>query len=60
MSTTPDTVTAHDKAVLSRIFNPNLPYGDTVEESEQELENDCTLGCMILKTSLPNAYLYVQ
>ncbi|KAL3862343.1 hypothetical protein ACJMK2_008318 [Sinanodonta woodiana] len=29
-------VTPHDKAVLDRIFNPNLPYGDVVDEVNQQ------------------------
>ncbi|XP_052287005.1 tetratricopeptide repeat protein 36-like isoform X2 [Dreissena polymorpha] len=39
-------ITSHDKAVLTRIFNPNLPYGDTYEEEEnvgehfEEVETD--------------------
>ncbi|WAR13984.1 TTC36-like protein [Mya arenaria] len=28
-------ISNHDKAVLTRIFNPNLPYGDTYDEDEQ-------------------------
>lgn len=31
-------VSAHDSAVLNRIFNPNLPYGDVVDE--EVIEND--------------------
>lgn len=31
-------VSAHDSAVLNRIFNPNLPYGDVVDEEEVEKE----------------------
>ncbi|KAK3599119.1 hypothetical protein CHS0354_016382 [Potamilus streckersoni] len=31
-------VTIHDKAVLDRIFNPSLPYGDVVEEVNQQEE----------------------
>jgi len=31
----PHSISNHDKAVLTRIFNPNLPYGDTFEEEEQ-------------------------
>jgi len=34
-------VTSHDQAVLTRIFNPNLPYGDTYEE---EIPKDSAPG----------------
>ncbi|XP_062577848.1 tetratricopeptide repeat protein 36-like [Saccostrea cucullata] len=33
-------VSAHDNAVLNRIFNPNLPYGDVVDEEEVENETE--------------------
>ncbi|XP_062614638.1 tetratricopeptide repeat protein 36-like [Saccostrea cucullata] len=33
-------VSAHDSAVLNRIFNPNLPYGDVVDEEEVENETE--------------------
>lgn len=36
-------VSAHDSAVLNRIFNPNLPYGDVVDEEEVEKEIGNTL-----------------
>lgn len=28
-------ISGHDQAVLTRIFNPNLPYGDTYDEPTQ-------------------------
>ena len=27
-------ISPHDKEVLNRLFNPNLPYGDVVDEDE--------------------------
>ncbi|XP_060073370.1 tetratricopeptide repeat protein 36 homolog [Ylistrum balloti] len=33
---TSKTVSTHDDAVLNRIFNPNLPYGDVVNETDEE------------------------
>ncbi|XP_041377773.1 tetratricopeptide repeat protein 36-like [Gigantopelta aegis] len=30
-------ISQHDKAVLNRLFNPNLPYGDLVDEDAAEL-----------------------
>lgn len=38
MSTEHVHVSAHDSAVLNRIFNPNLPYGDVVDEDEVDNE----------------------
>ncbi|XP_045161222.1 tetratricopeptide repeat protein 36 homolog [Mercenaria mercenaria] len=32
-------LSSHDKDVLTRIFNPSLPYGDTVEEGVQLEQN---------------------
>lgn len=42
-------VSAHDSAVLNRIFNPNLPYGDVVdeEEVEKELVNKFCMHCTL-------------
>ncbi|XP_033763281.1 tetratricopeptide repeat protein 36-like [Pecten maximus] len=34
---TSNTISTHDKAVLNRIFNPNLPYGDVVDENNEEV-----------------------
>ncbi|XP_021342512.1 tetratricopeptide repeat protein 36 homolog [Mizuhopecten yessoensis] len=34
---TSGTISTHDNAVLNRIFNPNLPYGDVVEETADEV-----------------------
>ncbi|KAL4221349.1 Tetratricopeptide repeat protein 36 [Mactra antiquata] len=31
-------ITSNDKAVLTRIFNPNLPYGDIFEGNENAME----------------------
>ena len=31
-------LSSHDKDVLTRIFNPSLPYGDTVEAVEETEE----------------------
>ncbi|VDI26231.1 Hypothetical predicted protein [Mytilus galloprovincialis] len=39
-------ISEHDKEVLDRLFNPNLPYGDVVEDnkdtspSEEEVETE--------------------
>lgn len=33
-------LSSHDKDVLTRIFNPSLPYGDTVEEDVQIVPAD--------------------
>ena len=32
-------ISQHDKAVLNRLFNPNLPYGDVVDEEEADSED---------------------
>jgi len=37
-NTQKEAITPHDNAVLTRIFNPNLPYGDTYEE--ERLKNE--------------------
>ena len=29
-------ISTHDKAVLTRIFSPNLPYGDLLDEESQQ------------------------
>ncbi|XP_069119133.1 tetratricopeptide repeat protein 36 homolog [Argopecten irradians] len=34
---TSNTVSTHDNAVLNRIFNPNLPYGDVVDETNEQI-----------------------
>lgn len=34
-------LSTHDKDVLTRIFNPSLPYGDTLDE---EIPTDVTVG----------------
>ena len=34
MSSESSHISLHDKEVLNRLFNPNLPYGDVVDEDE--------------------------
>ncbi|KAK3104779.1 hypothetical protein FSP39_009949 [Pinctada imbricata] len=33
-------ISSHDKAILNRIFNPNLPYGDVVEEEKPQEDEE--------------------
>lgn len=40
-------ISSHDKAILNRIFNPNLPYGDVVEEDKPQEDEGTGLHILV-------------
>ena len=57
-------ISSHDKAVLTRIFNPNLPYGDTYDEEDTiEQQNGIVIywqrKCFVFAPKIFVTFLYL-